>query len=388
MSNPGMYLTDDGKEILRKGLIGKEIKFSKVAFGAGDFDYTTESVADMTALKDWRMDLPIVDKVIDGGMVKIVAALKNFDLADGFPAKEIGVFAFDPDTGAEKLYAYRNAGDEYNFIPGGGGVVKKDIQFGYWVEIRDAETVTFVIDYSFSHVLKSEFEEHLNSENPHLNSPSLQDEVDVTDNFWATDFDNHLHKISVEHAKKVLLDDLLKKLSHETKKLEELNNFVAVKNSIGLVEPNILMIENFNPATLLDDTKVQITSCARGGNILSAKSLEGVKVGAEYFLSDGVSGELVTIENITISSSTVLINNANFVLTLANNLANSYNLDETFLYRTFQAEPLQSRTWHAHAFTGNAANVSREVALDFSTGNLAAFTVVGDGMFKNNFFSL
>ena len=62
MSDIGMRLTANGKMILAKGLAGKEIRFSKVAFGAGDFDYNTEKVSDLVDMRDPRMDLPIVDK--------------------------------------------------------------------------------------------------------------------------------------------------------------------------------------------------------------------------------------------------------------------------------------------------------------------------------------
>ncbi len=398
MSNPGMYLTADGKEILSKGLLGKEIHFSKVAFGAGDFDYSTESVSDLTALRDWKIDLPIVDKVLEGGMVKIIAALKNFTIEDGFPAKEIGVFALDPDTGAEKLYAYRNAGDEYNFIPGGGSVVKKDIQFGYWIEIQDAPNVTFNIDYSFAHVQTIDFDAHVNSETPHPNTPTHYDDVETTSNFWATDEDSDLHKISVDNVKKILLDEIEEKVSLETKKLSELQEFITAKAELGLLEPNILQIENFNPPTLMDDTKIKITSCAKGGNLLSAKSLDGAKIGAEYFLTDGTNCEQVKIINIQISNSKILINNSQYVLTLENNLVNSYNLEETFLLRSNISHgtnfvkccaPLQSRKWKSReTFQGYPSNVPRETKLDFSCDNFAAFKTDSAANFSNDFFTM
>ena len=58
MSNPGMRLTFHGRILLAKALTGKELKFSKVAYGSGDFDYETEKVSELEDLKEWRMDLP------------------------------------------------------------------------------------------------------------------------------------------------------------------------------------------------------------------------------------------------------------------------------------------------------------------------------------------
>ena len=159
MSNPGMRLTRAGKNILAQGLLGDEIHFTKVAFGDADFDYETESLLDLTELKSWKMDLPIVGKKLDGdGTVTIVALCSNFQLEKGFAAKEIGVFATDQASGDEVLYSYRNAGDEYNFIPAKTGVVTKSTRYAYKIEIGDAENVTFNINFSFAYVSQEDFE--------------------------------------------------------------------------------------------------------------------------------------------------------------------------------------------------------------------------------------
>ena len=432
--SPNINLTNAGKEILAKGLIGKQIRFSKVAFGAGDFNYDTESVADLTELKDWRMDLPLVDKRMDGdGTVTIVALCTNFELTEGFPAKEIGVFAKDPDTDAEVLYAYKNVGDEYNFIPAKTGPVVKNARFAYIVEIQDAENVSFDINFAFAYVSMDDFEAHINSTEPHPNTPTHFDDVENFDCFWVTDSDSDLHKISVDEVKKILgivssenkttekistdedfenvtseetglnVNDfaanfLPENVSRETNDLENLSEFVETKAEIGLAEPNILLIENFNPATLIDDTKIKITSCAKGSDLISAVSLDGVKVGAEYFLSDGVSCETIKIANIIISTSSIEISGANFIFKTETALENSYNLDETFLLRSNVSPenkkivgnlPVQSRLWRGRRiFSGIAANVTQILKLDFAAENAAAFNVSGDGFFADGKFCL
>ena len=330
MSNPGMFLTNDGKQILAKGLLGKEIRFTKAAFGSGDFDYDTEKVADMTELRDWKIDLPLVDKILDdSGMVTIVALLSNANLQVGFPAKEIGVYALDPDSGKEKLYAYRNAGEEYNFIPANTGPVIQHLKFAYLVEIQDAENVTFDINFAFAYVSQEDFEKHLDSYHA-----ELLDEVDETEKFFVEDYDDNLHKISVPNAKKILLNEVSEKIFRNKKYIENLQEFAEVKAELGLLEPRFLQVERFNPPTILDTTKIKITSCAKGGDLLSAGSLLGVRIGAEYFLSDGVNSEQVIIKNVTISSPKILINNSNIVLTLESNLLNAYDLNNTFLLRS------------------------------------------------------
>lgn len=384
MAEKPLYLTDNGRNLLAKAVGGKELKFSKVAFGAGDFDYETEKVAELTELKDKRINLPIVDKRVEGGIAYITARLNNFTLETGFPAKEIGIYAIDPDTGAELLYSYRNVGDEYNFIPGGSSILKKDCRFEYWVEINDAPIVTFIIDYSYAHVTKEEFETHVKDDKTHAEK---LDDVDITDSFWATDFDKNLHKFSVDNAKKVLLNDIEKKVADEVERRKNLEEFIAVKNEIGLAEPNILLIENFKPATLIDATKIKVTSCAAGGKSLSVKSLDGVKIGAEYWLSDGEFCEQVKIANVTISSASILINNSNIVLTLENSLVHAFNINTCYLYRTTfsggkATMPLQKKAWLGSAkFTGYAANVQRVTALSLDDACISGDGAIVDGCF-------
>ena len=386
MSEKPMYLTNDGRSLLRKALIDKELRFSKVAFGAGDFDYDTERVADLTQLRDWRVDLPIVDKRIEGGVAYITARLNSFTLEVGFRAKEIGVYAIDPDSGAELLYAYRNAGDESDFIPGGESILQKDLRFEYWVEIDDAPNVTFNIDYSFAHVTQENFDLHANDTQIHAKK---LDDVDTTDNLWVTDFDNDLHKISLDRAKKLFISDIEKILAIEVQRRKNLEEFIEVKNEIGLSEPNILMIENFNPATLIDDTKVKVTSCAQGGRSLSVQTFDGLKIGWEYFISDGEKIEQVKIANITVAGSAIIINNANIIVTLENNLVNAYDINNCFLLRTTFAGnksnlPMQSISWQGtELFAGQQANVQAIYALDLDSANISE-----GGKIENNLFTL
>ena len=56
MSSPGLRLTKGGKEILAKGLTGKVIEFTRVAYGSGEFDYDTEKVYDLEEMREWKMD--------------------------------------------------------------------------------------------------------------------------------------------------------------------------------------------------------------------------------------------------------------------------------------------------------------------------------------------
>ena len=180
MSTPGMRLTSDGLDIIRKGLLGQNIHFTKGQLGDGDFDYDSETVVTMTALKSPKLDMPIVGKEINNdGVVLIKTQVINANLQQGFRAKEHGIFALDPDTGNEVLYAYCNVGDEYSFIPGGGGRIHINATKAYLIEISDCENITFNIDWDFAYVSQAEYDNLLAHFIPIWNNFVLPSDEDI-----------------------------------------------------------------------------------------------------------------------------------------------------------------------------------------------------------------
>lgn len=383
MSYPGLKLTAQGHNILAKGLTGKEIKFSKVALGSGNFDYDTETVADLTALRVWEMDLPIVNKYIDGnGYVLIEALVNNFDLARGFPAKESGVYAIDPDSGDELLYAYGNVGDEYTYIPSNTGAVHKNLFFSYRIEIQDAPNVTFNINFDFAYVSQSEFDNHLEAAHPHKNIPNHFDDIDFTRHFWATDQDNHLHKISSVETKKLLLSDLENVVAFQFNKQDYLNLFYKNVTELGL-EPNLFVIENFKPPDTIDLTKIKVTSSAKGGYLLGISDFENVAIGQHFLLVDGVNQQTVTVNEI--------VQGQPAYLSVAQPLLFDFDLNNTYLVRSeFAANTSASVTWSDNEnFAGYPAHSQRTLELDTSAENKNAFEISQDGIFDSSgFFTL
>ena len=350
MSNPGMQLTLHGRNLLAKALLGKELKFSKVAYGSGDFDYETEKVSELTALRHWRMDLPIINKIVTGdGTAEIHARLTNFDLEEGFAAKEIGVYAFDPDTGVEYLYAYRNAGDEYTFIPAKTGPVQKNTVMAYRVEIQDATNVTCIIDFDFAYTSQAEFDEHVANNHPHPNIPNHYANTSTPDYFWTTNDDNHLHKISVDDAKEVLLTEMNQYLSDQKEAqadIEDYRTFQKYGLQVKIIGDN-----------RLDDTKVQVTSCTKGGNVLGVTDISKLKIGLHYRLSDGIKSEIVQIAAIGFGSG------ADYVKTTAL-LANAYDLSAVYLYRTnFSFGAIKTISIPGEEFSGIEAGTVRELGV-------------------------
>ena len=283
----GMKLTSAGLNILSQALLGAQILFTRVGLGDGEFDYENESVLDITALRNWQKDLPITElKIVGNGTVVLVCKQANSDVVDGFFCKEYGVFATDPADGKEKLYSYVNFGDESSYLPNNLGPVIEDLKVGITTVIRNAENVIAVLDESFAYTAQQEFKDHINAAHPHPNIPNHYNDVTNADHFWVTLNDNHLHKLSVENAKQILLDG-------KSEDDDDLKLLIAEKE-LGL-ESNVLIVEEFNPITELDEFTCKVVSCAKGGRLIGIDTLDGIIKGAYYWIADGVNQELIQI---------------------------------------------------------------------------------------------
>lgn len=370
--NIGMRLTRAGKLVLAKGLIGKEIHFTKVALGDGAFDYDVESVFDLEGLRNWRMDLPLTAKEIRGdGTVYVEAFLSNAEVAEGFACREHGLFALDPDSGDEILYAYRNAGNDYDFIPANTGPAHKNIYLEYIAEIQDAENVTATLDLSVAYINKETFESHVNSAHPHLNTPNHYDDVTETEKLWATDNDNHLHQISLANLKEQLADEI-------AAPVESAQNIIdKAKAELGL-DANLMLIENLDAPEDIDTLKIKVTSSAENGSLLGVESIDQLKTGYQYIISDGINQEVIQI-------SSVIFNISGHHARLKSRLSFAYDINQTYLYRTAYSGAFQRYlNWNPDLFfSGVEANISRTINLDTSD-----FDIEGDGIFIDGYFSL
>ena len=364
--NPGMRLTQAGENILAKGLLGKEIHFTRGAIGDGDFDYENERVFDLIEMRGEKMTLPIESvKRTGDGTVTIMVHATNAEVYDGFCAREHAIFATDPDTGEEVLYAYRNVGTEYTFIPSNTGTAKKDIKFAYVTIIKDADNITANLDLTFAYPSRAEFDEHINALHPHPNIPNHYLDVENTSEIWAADNDNHLHKIKLDNLKAQLSDG-------------KYDNVVAFQpdaaGELGL-DANILLFDD--DGSLTDNFKVRVTSSAENGMLIGLESVEGVRQGAVYTISDGINQERVRI-------ASVRYNQSGYHCKLAGRLDNAYDWENTHLYRTTRggAEQL-TRQWQPDGFSGVEANIQRTITLKTKEGE-----ITGDGFIDGDFFIL
>lgn len=383
MAAPGMRLTRLGKMILARGLTGENIHFTKVAIGDGDFDYEADSVFELTEMRGWRMDLPLTKVVVQGdGTVYIQAFLTNAEVYEGFAAREHAIFALDQETGAEVIYAYRNAGEEYDFIPSNTGPAQKNVYWEYIAEIQDAENVTAVLDLSVAYVGIDEFGGHIEAAHPHPNTPNHYLDVTEATHVWAADADNHLHKISVNNLGTIIKTATLTAVDTATTLSDEEIIFKA-RNELGL-DANMLVVEDFTNPDTVDNFKIRITSSAENGSLLGVEKVDGLKTGARYIISDGVNQELVKIVS-------VVYNISGYHARLDKRLDSAYDFGRTYLFRTaYGGAEQRALTWTpVDGFRGVEANIARTLTFNTSLDKINDFEISGDGLLTaDGFFTI
>lgn len=383
MSNPGMRLTRQGEEILAKGLEGKTITFNRVALGDGEFDYETETVYSLVEMRHWVMDLTIVSKKnVGNGHFVLRGRGDNRNLTQGFWAREMCIFALDPDDGREVLYSYRNAGHEASFIPSNAAPVIHDIDIGFTTVVQDAPNIEVVVNSDFAYTSQDEFDEHIAAVHPHPNTPNHYNDVTAATKLWATDEDNHLHQISVANLKS--------QLAGSEKTVNE-DNFIIFKSRAELgLEANLLIVEDFTEPSTADEFKVKVTSSAKNGSLIGVESADGLLQGAEYYITDGVKQERIVIESIIFNESGVHVK-------ISHGLDNGY--EGALLCRTTAklqggvmrgAIEAQGFAWRpSELFKGIEANRTRELELETYADKRLNFEITGYGVLSSDgFFTL
>lgn len=108
----GTRLTTAGAVLLAKALNGKQLTFTRGAYGDAVKDNQTVVPTDaqqdaLTELIHERMSLPISNyEIKENGDMVVTVTVKNARVAREFKIVEAGLFATDPDSGQELLYGY------------------------------------------------------------------------------------------------------------------------------------------------------------------------------------------------------------------------------------------------------------------------------------------
>lgn len=142
MAFSGLMLTTSGQLLLAKSQQGKTLNFTRVAIGDGALG--SGSMVNRTALISEKKSLLIDAKqIINENETAIITTLTNTNITEGFSFREIGIFAQDPDTLAEKLCYYDNAGSECEPIPDNASNTIINERLKFIIKIDNTANVTF-----------------------------------------------------------------------------------------------------------------------------------------------------------------------------------------------------------------------------------------------------
>ena len=145
-------LTTQGLNLLAKCQTGIELKYTRVEMGDGKLG-DGAVIKDFTKMISPKLNLPIKSIEITGvGTTVMETELKNDDLKAGFFAREVGIFAQDPETKMEVLYAYRNTGDDSEYVPAGGASEVWNLIYDVVTVVDQAENVTAVINGDVAYI--------------------------------------------------------------------------------------------------------------------------------------------------------------------------------------------------------------------------------------------
>lgn len=113
---PSLTFTQKGTQMLVQAQNGHIMTFTCGKLGSGVLS-DSDDISQFADLKAPKMTLPIT-KADDSNPEKIVLTFdtSNTTLETGFVSRELGIFA-KLDDGTETLYAYSNAGNNYDYIP-------------------------------------------------------------------------------------------------------------------------------------------------------------------------------------------------------------------------------------------------------------------------------
>lgn len=392
-------LTRKGFAMLAQALSGKELTFTRVVFGDSKRgNEIVEPTADeQLALTDLispcDLELPITACIpSDNGTVALTFLINNAHVTTGFYIREVGFFAQVDDV--EELYAYANYGLNARWLPASSEETW-NVFLTLTITIEQAQFVTAIVDGSLNYVAAVDFHDHIESENPHPNIPRKAENLSTADFLWATASDDNLHKISVQNlAYQILgetssLTQMNNRLTQTETNLANLFMELKAKDDLG-IDPNLMLVEDFTALDTVDNFSVSVSNANQGVTSLEVASLNGLRSGAFYMLSDGIHSELVQVLAVAKSGS-------QFFVTLAEPLTQSFN--DAKLYRSTTAivdgtargaDDIASKYFEVNeSFSGVGANESTTLALNTKLTNVDAFDLSGDWAFDSSgYFTL
>lgn len=183
-----LTFTSQGTQMLVRAQNSHTLTFTCGKLGSGVLA-DSDDISKFTDLKSPKMTLPIVS-VDDSNEEKLVLTFdtSNTELEEGFVSREIGIFA-KLDNGSETLYAYSNAGNNYDYIPS-KDTPSDENRLVVNLVVSSSANISVKIDKSIVYTHKSDVEEmiatHDASDTAHETRFKLFEKI--------TDFGNDLIK--------------------------------------------------------------------------------------------------------------------------------------------------------------------------------------------------
>lgn len=174
-----LTFTSQGTQMLVQAQNTHTLTFTCGKLGSGSIT-DSDDITKFTDLKSPKMKLPIVS-VDDSNPEKLVLTFdtSNTNLEEGFVSREIGIFA-KLDNGAETLYAYSNAGNNYDYIPS-KDTPSDENRLVVNLVVSSSANISIKIDSSIVYIHKSDVESmiktHNISESAHENRFKLFEKI-------------------------------------------------------------------------------------------------------------------------------------------------------------------------------------------------------------------
>lgn len=141
------YITTQGAILAAKTLEAKTLQFSRFAVGDGNLE--NDDIDNIKALTNLvntikSFNITKISRETDT-QVTVKGLFKNTDVEESFYLKELGLYAIDPDTQEEILFAYINYGDQAEYI-NNSITEKKEHYYDMIITVDNAENVEITVD--------------------------------------------------------------------------------------------------------------------------------------------------------------------------------------------------------------------------------------------------
>ncbi len=157
-----IYITTAGARLAAKTMEGKQLKFTVAKLGSGTLsDSSMNAIKARTALVKSVMEVEITGaKQTSDTQATISFVFQNTKASSAFYFRELGIFALDPDTKQEVLFAYSYAGNNAEYVNNSiSEIVAKEINIV--ITVDNAANVTINLDESQIYVTEKELKEAL-----------------------------------------------------------------------------------------------------------------------------------------------------------------------------------------------------------------------------------